>query len=103
MSSEDDKYGIHAIDEVIHGKVRLAAMAFISGAGEADFTAIKTAIKASDGNLSVHLRKLEDAGYLVVTKQFSDRRPQTIYALSEDGIRAWQAYLQQMTALLAES
>jgi DNA-binding PadR family transcriptional regulator len=52
--------------------------------------------------MSVHLRKLEDAGYLQVTKQFNGRRPQTIYVLTEAGMQAWQAYLIQMNALLSE-
>ena len=60
------------INDLIHGKVRLAAMAYISGAGEADFTSIKKAVDTSDGNLSVHLRKLEEAGYLSVRTLMTD-------------------------------
>tara|TARA_B100001059_G_scaffold188023_1_gene190364 strand:+ start:1032 stop:1268 length:237 start_codon:yes stop_codon:yes gene_type:complete len=78
-------------------------MAYISGAGEADFTSIKKAVDTSDGNLSVHLRKLEDAGYLQVTKGFSDRKPQTVYALSDPGRRAWIQYLEQMRKLIINS
>ena len=88
------------INDLIHGKVRLAAMAYVSGAGEADFTSIKKAVDTSDGNLSVHLRKLEEAGYLSVTKGFNGRKPQTIYALSDVGRKAWVQYLQQMRELI---
>jgi len=102
VSSDSKKYCMSEIDELIHSRVRLAAMAFISGAGAADFGAIKRAVSTTDGNMSVHLRKLEDAGYLQVTKQFNGRRPQTIYALTEAGMQAWQAYLIQMNALLSE-
>ncbi|MBT7333815.1 MAG: transcriptional regulator [Gammaproteobacteria bacterium] len=88
------------INELIHGKVRLAAIAYISGAGEADFTSIKKVVDTSDGNLSVHLRKLEEAGYVTVTKTFNARKPQTIYALSDSGRNAWLEYLEQMRALV---
>ena len=75
-------------------------MAYISGAGEADFTSIKKAVDTSDGNMSVHLRKLEEAGYLNVTKSFNLRKPQTIYALSDKGRQAWVQYLEQMRTLI---
>lgn len=75
-------------------------MAYISGAGEADFTSIKKAVDTSDGNMSVHLRKLEEAGYLNVTKGFNERKPQTIYALSDQGRQAWVQYLEQMRTLI---
>ena len=75
-------------------------MAYISGAGEADFTSIKKAVDTSDGNLSVHLRKLEEAGYLNVIKGFNARKPQTIYALSDEGRQAWAQYLEQMRTLI---
>lgn len=75
-------------------------MAYISGAGEADFTSIKKAVDTSDGNMSVHLRKLEEAGYLNVTKGFNARKPQTIYALSDKGRQAWAQYLEQMRTLI---
>ena len=75
-------------------------MAYISGAGEADFTSIKKAVDTSDGNMSVHLRKLEEAGYLNVTKGFNARKPQTIYGLSDKGRQAWIQYLEQMRTLI---
>jgi DNA-binding MarR family transcriptional regulator len=90
----------NALDDVIHGRVRLAAMAYIAGSGEADFTSLKRALDTSDGNLSVHLRKLEEAGYLDVNKHFVGRRPQTTYQLTEAGRRAWTAYLERMRAML---
>ena len=55
---------------------------------------------ATDGNLSVHLRKLEDAGYVEVEKSFVDRKPQTRARLSAPGRKAWIAYLDQMKALI---
>ena len=78
-------------------------MAYIAGAGDADFTAIKKAVNTSDGNMSVHLRKLEDAGYLTVTKGYNERKPQTTYALTDTGRAAWQEYLEKMRQLVIES
>ena len=90
------------INDLIHGKVRLAAMAYLSGAGEADFNSIKKAVDTSDGNLSVHLRKLEEAGYLCVTRGFNGRKPQTTYTFSDSGRKAWMQYLQQMRELILD-
>ena len=90
------------INDLIHGRVRLAAMAYIAGAGDADFTAIKKAVNTSDGNMSVHLRKLENAGYLAVTKGYNERKPQTVYALTDSGRVAWQEYLEKMRQLLID-
>ena len=101
--SDTPNLSADAINDLIHGRVRLAAMAYIAGAGSADFTAIKKAVNTSDGNMSVHLRKLEDAGYLAVTKGYNERKPQTIYALTDTGRAAWHEYLEQMRQLLVET
>ena len=101
--SDTPNLSADAINDLIHGRVRLAAMAYIAGAGDADFTAIKKAVNTSDGNMSVHLRKLEDAGYLAVTKGYNERKPQTIYALTDTGRAAWHEYPEQMRQLLVET
>lgn len=88
------------IDDVIHGRVRLALMAYLSGAGRADFGALKARAGVTDGNLSVHLRKLEEAGYVRIEKTFVDRRPLTTAAMTDEGRAAWIAYLGRMQALL---
>ena len=101
--SDTPNLSADAINDLIHGRVRLAAMAYIAGAGDADFTSIKKAVNTSDGNMSVHLRKLEDAGYLAVTKGYNERKPQTIYALTDAGRAAWHEYLEKMRQLLVET
>ena len=88
------------INDVIHGRVRLSVMAFLSGAGTADFTLLRSKISVTDGNLSVQLRKLEDAGYIRVEKKFNDRRPQTLCHLTKRGRAAWIAYIEQMEVLM---
>ena len=95
-----DGFDPRDIDEVIHGPVRLAIMAFLSGAGRATFAELKARAGVTDGNLSVHLRKLEDAGYVLIEKAFVDRRPLTTAILSEAGRTAWIAYLDRMGAIL---
>jgi DNA-binding MarR family transcriptional regulator len=100
--TDQQNYEFDRIDDLIHSRVRLATMAYLSGAGTADFKAIKSAVKATDGNISVHLRKLEDAGYLVSIKQFNGRKPQTLYEMSDKGRSAWRQYLAHLSELLAE-
>ena len=89
-----------AIDELLHSRVRLAIVAFLAGAAEADFAAVRDAIKTTDGNASVHLRKLEDAGYIVVQKRFVARKPQTRYALTATGRKALLDYVAHLESLL---
>jgi DNA-binding MarR family transcriptional regulator len=88
------------IDDVIHGRVRLSVMAFLSGAGAADFNELKARVGGTDGNLSVHLRKLEDAGYVLLKKGLRGKRPQTIVTLTKKGREAWIAYIARMEELL---
>ena len=89
-----------AIDEILHSRVRLAIIAFLAGARTADFSAVRAATKTTDGNASIHLRKLEDAGYVAVKKRFVARRPQTLYSLTEHGRRALLAYVAHLESLL---
>lgn len=101
MSDADFDY--RDIDDVIHGRVRLSVMAYLSGAGAADFNELKAKIGGTDGNLSVHLRKLEDAKYIRVEKTFRDRKPRTICHLTATGREAWIAYIGRLESLLAAS
>jgi DNA-binding transcriptional ArsR family regulator len=89
-----------AIDEILHSRVRLAIVAFLAGAKSADFAAVRDATKTTDGNASIHLRKLEDAGYIAMQKRFVARRPQTLYSLTKRGRRALLDYVAHLEALL---
>lgn len=95
-----DGFDIEAIDEVIHGRVRLGIMAFLAGADSAEFSTLKARLQLTDGNLSVHLRKLEDAGYVEILKAFVGRKPQTQARITKAGRAAFAQYLQAMTALV---
>jgi len=88
------------INDVIHGRLRLAIMAYLSSVAETDFTSLKRETAATDGNLSAHLRKLEEAGYIAVQKGFVGRKPKTTLKLSKEGRKAWIAYLDQLRAMI---
>ncbi len=98
-----DGFDIDQIDEVIHGRLRLGVMAYLSGAETADFNTLKARLQASDGNLSVHLRKLEEAGYVAIDKSFSGRKPLTRISLTEAGRAAFVAYLDAIGKLVEGS
>ena len=88
------------IDEVIHGRMRLGIMVYLADADAADFTELKTVLEATQGNLSVHLKKLEEAGYVAIAKSFRDNKPLTRVSITSDGRRAFAAYLEAIGALI---
>jgi DNA-binding transcriptional ArsR family regulator len=90
----------NAIDEVLQSRVRIAIVAFLASAAEVDFSDIRDAIRTTDGNASVHLRKLEDAGYVAVDRRFVLRRPQTRYALTDQGRKALLDHVAHLERLL---
>lgn len=95
-----DDFDINRIDEVIHGRIRLGIMAYLSGADAADFNELKQKLQTTDGNLSVHLRKLEDAGFVAIDKSFQGRKPLTRARMTEAGRAAFIAYLDAMQGLV---
>lgn len=97
-----DGFDIDEIDEVIHGRVRLGIMAYLASAGQAEFNELKARLQASDGNLSVHLRKLEEAGYVAVEKTYAGRKPLTRLTVTDPGRAAFGRYLDAMTKLVAQ-
>jgi DNA-binding transcriptional ArsR family regulator len=88
------------LDRVIHDRTRLAILAALAAADALAFTDLKDITGTTDGNLSVHARKLEDAGYVVVDKRFAGRTPRTEFRLSPAGRRALEKYLDHMDALI---
>ncbi|WP_297799129.1 transcriptional regulator [uncultured Brevundimonas sp.] len=101
-AGDAEDFDINRIDEVIHGRIRLGIMAYLSGADVADFGEIKSRLQTTDGNLSVHLRKLEEAGFVEVEKTFQGRKPLTRARLSPAGREAFIRYLDQISALVAQ-
>ena len=88
------------LDRLIHERVRLAILSALAVNESLTFNDLKTLLKTSDGNLSVHARKLEDADYITCTKSFAGRVPKTEYRLSTSGRRALERYLDHMEALI---
>ncbi len=92
--------GIEQLDPIMHERVRLGILTLLAHAGELDFQALKRELRVSDGNLSQHLRVLEEAGIIAVRKGFLGRRPRTTYRLTPAGRRRFNAYLQELRSLL---
>lgn len=89
------------LDRLIHERIRLGIVSALAANDSLTFAELREVLKTTDGNLSVHARKLEEAGYVRVTKGFEDRRPKTEYRLTPKGRRALEAYLLQMEGLLS--
>lgn len=88
------------LDAVIHERTRLAIVSALSANERLSFVELKSLLNATDGNLSAHARKLEDAGYIAGTKRFEGRVPRTEYELTADGRDALQRYVEHMEALI---
>jgi DNA-binding HxlR family transcriptional regulator len=92
--------GAPGLDRLIHERMRLAIVSALAVNEALSFNDLKKLLKITDGNLSVHARKLEEAGYIVCAKYFEGRLPKTEYRLSEEGRRALERYLDHMEALI---
>jgi DNA-binding HxlR family transcriptional regulator len=87
-------------DRLVHERIRLGIISALAANDRLTFNELKKLLKTTDGNLSVHARKLEDAGYIACTKTFEGRMPKTDYRLTETGRRALTRYLDHMEALI---
>jgi DNA-binding HxlR family transcriptional regulator len=88
------------LDRVIHERVRLAIVSALAGAESLSFNELKDLLDITDGNLSVHARRLEDAGFVTCDKSFVERVPRTEYQLTAAGRRALDEYLDHMESLI---
>ncbi|MEE2566093.1 winged helix-turn-helix domain-containing protein [Hyphobacterium marinum] len=92
--------GIGKLDEIIHGRLRLGVMTYLSNTEVADFSELAKALDATRGNLSVQLRKLEDAGYIQIEKSFVDRKSLTQARITKTGKIAFANYVKAIGDLL---
>ncbi|HBR57297.1 MAG TPA: transcriptional regulator [Blastocatellia bacterium] len=90
----------NALDKVIHERIRLGIISALAGCASLSFNDLKGILGSSDGNISVHARKLEEAGYIAMKKSFSGRIPLTEYRITEAGREALARYLNHMEALI---
>jgi DNA-binding MarR family transcriptional regulator len=89
-------YDIGKIDDVIHGRLRLGVMAYLANAEVADFNELKALLDVTQGNLSVQLRKLEDAAYVTIEKGYLGRKPRTQVRITAAGRKAFAGYLEAL-------
>jgi DNA-binding MarR family transcriptional regulator len=88
------------LDRVIHERVRLGIVSALAGAPSLSFNELKNLLDITDGNLSVHARRLEEAGFIACEKSFVDRVPRTEYQLTPAGRKALDEYLDHMESLI---
>lgn len=89
-----------ALDRLIHERMRLGIVSALAANESLSFNDLKKLLKTTDGNLSVHARKLEEAGYILCAKYFEGRLPKTVFRLTEMGRQALEHYLDHMEALI---
>jgi DNA-binding MarR family transcriptional regulator len=92
--------GLAGLDKLLEHRSRLGACALLSGAEAISFSSLRELLGETDGNLGAHLRKLEEAGYVAVRKEFQNRKPVTWYVLAAKGKQALTAHLDAMQAVI---
>jgi DNA-binding MarR family transcriptional regulator len=96
------RFDIGKIDDVIHGRLRLGVMAYLANAEVADFNELKSVLEVTQGNLSVQLRRLEEAGYVTIEKGFLGRKPRTQVRITDTGRAAFATYLEALGRLIGQ-
>ncbi|MEJ2567660.1 MAG: transcriptional regulator [candidate division WOR-3 bacterium] len=91
---------IMTLEKLIHEPSRLAILTILSGVKEADFKFLLRMSGLTRGNLSVHLSKLEEAGYVNINKRFINKMPNTVYNITKEGRRAFDEYLKNMGKII---
>jgi DNA-binding transcriptional ArsR family regulator len=95
--------GLPELDRVIHERIRLAIVSALAARDAMSFNELKALLNTTDGNLSVHARRLEEAGYVSCAKTFEGRLPKTTYRLTGEGRRALERYLAHLEAVIAHA
>jgi DNA-binding MarR family transcriptional regulator len=91
------------LDRVIHEKGRLAIMSMLAASPELAFTEMRDALSMTDGNLTTHIRTLQEAGYVSVTKSFRNNRPLTTCSLTASGQRAFASYINLLEKIIQQT
>lgn len=95
-----EKFNPSEVNKLIHSPVRLGAMTILNSAEAVSFTYLKGKLEVTDGNLSSHMKKLENAGYVNVRKTFVDEKPHTTYRITEKGKKAFRSYIDNLENVL---
>jgi DNA-binding transcriptional ArsR family regulator len=93
---------VEELDPLLHERGRLAIVSALAAGGRMTFTELRDMVEMTDGNLSVHLQKLEEKGYVQIDKQFVGRRPQTSCQLTRAGRQAFTRYLDHLEAIVRQ-
>lgn len=96
MNQED----ILDINLIIHAPIRLAALSILVTVQNANFTFLKESVKTSDGNLSTHLTKLEEAGYIKIEKSFKGKKPHTLCSITDKGRESFTKYINNLEKII---
>jgi DNA-binding MarR family transcriptional regulator len=91
------------INKLIHAPIRLGIMTILNSAKKVNFIYLREKLDVTDGNLSSHVEKLEKAGYVKVQKSFVDKKPNTVYSITEKGKKAFRVYLQHLEKIIEDS
>jgi len=91
------------LDRVIHEKGRLAIMSLLAAAPQLAFTELRDTLNMTDGNITAHLRTLQESGYVAVTKSFQGGRPLTTFALTAAGRKAFATYIDLLEQIVQQS
>ena len=91
------------LDRVIHEKGRMAIMSLLAATPELSFTEMRDALSMTDGNLSVHLKTLQEAGYVAVTKSYQNRKPLTTCTLTKKGREAFTTYINLLEQIVRQA
>jgi DNA-binding MarR family transcriptional regulator len=91
------------LDRVIHEKGRLAIMSLLAAAPQLSFTEIRDTLNMTDGNITAHVRTLQEAGYVSVTKSFQGGRPLTTYSLTTEGRKAFTGYIDLLEKIVQQT
>ena len=95
-----DQEKILQLDPIIHAPTRLAILSILIAVENANFTFLKEATQTTDGNLSTHLTKLEESGYIKIEKMFKGKKPQTLCEITNKGRKAFKTYLEQLEQIV---
>ncbi len=98
--SENNKHILSDIKKIFQSKARLGIMTVLVSEAESDFSTLKSRLDLTDGNLSSHLRRLEEAEYIEVEKEFVDRKPRTRYRPTEKGRKEFKIHLEQLKEVI---
>ncbi len=96
----DNDYNYKSLDDLIHSRIRLSILSILVREEAVDFNTLKQLVKATDGNISIHLKKLEEAEYIEAEKKFVDRKPKTVYRLSVKGKEAFTNYVKRIEEMI---